>query len=57
MVCYGFDPSRIEKIVSGAIKSLKNCYTIILLKDIETVQGQPDRIKKWVELVLPIVKN
>ncbi|MCM8758260.1 MAG: hypothetical protein NC906_00600 [Candidatus Omnitrophica bacterium] len=57
MVCYGFDESRIKKIVSDAMKSLKNCYTIIVLKDIETVQREPERLKKWVSLVRSIVQS
>lgn len=50
MVCYGFDETRIKKIISDAMKSLKNCYTIIVLKDIETVGGEPDRLTRWVKL-------
>ena len=54
MVGYSFDEGRIRRIVSDAMKSLKHCHTIIVLKDIETVQNEPDRLKKWVELVRKI---
>ena len=57
MVCYGFDESRIKRIVSDAMSSLKNCYPIIVLKDIETVQNKPDRLEKWVSLVRNMINS
>ena len=57
MVCYGFDETRIKNIVSDAMNSLKHCHTIIVLKDIETVQNEPQRLKKWVELVRDITEK
>lgn len=57
MVCYGFDESRIRKIVSDAMRSLKNCYSIIVLKDIETLENDISRLSKWVNLVRQIVQS
>jgi len=57
MVGYSFDEGRICRIVSDAMKSLKHCHTIIVLKDVETVQNEPDRLKKWVELVRKITST
>ena len=57
MVCYGFDEARIKKIVSDAMNSLEHCHTIIVLKDIETVQNEPQRLKKWVKLVRDITEK
>ncbi|HPP12698.1 MAG TPA: hypothetical protein PKW42_08205, partial [bacterium] len=51
MVGYGFDPGRIRRIIKEAMGSLRHSHTIIVLKDIETVQGEPERLKKWVKLV------
>ena len=56
MVSYGFDTGRIKKIVSGDLDALRRngCSFDITLKDVETVQADPTRIRRWVELVREI---
>ncbi len=53
MVSYGFDNDRIKKIISEDLEALRRngCCFDITLKDVETVQSDPTRIKRWVELV------
>ena len=55
MVAYGFDESRIRKILKRDLEYLKGTYFDITLKDVETVQSDPDRIRKWVSLVREII--
>ena len=55
MVAYGFDESRIRKILKRDLEYLKGSYFDITLKDVETVQSDPDRIRNWVSLVREII--
>jgi hypothetical protein len=53
MVSYDFNPERIRRILRRdlAICRANGCHADITLKDVETVQGDPDRIRRWVGLV------
>ncbi|MFA5866326.1 MAG: hypothetical protein WC975_16765 [Phycisphaerae bacterium] len=57
MVSYGFDPNRVRRILQSDLKSLKSngCCFDITLKDVETVQGDPHRIRQWVCLVRELI--
>ncbi len=54
MVSYGFDEDRISSILRRDLAACKGCYVDITLKDVETVQKDPNRIKKWVNIVRKI---
>jgi len=51
MVGYGFDEDRIRRILREDLQACNGCHVDITLKDVETVQGDPDRIRKWVQIV------
>jgi len=51
MVCCGWDEQRIRRIIREGLAATKDCHLAIHLKDIETVQGDPTRLRRWVELV------
>jgi len=55
MVSYGFDEDRIRKILTRDLSACKECYVDITLKDVETVQSDPDRARSWVELTRRII--
>jgi hypothetical protein len=57
MVSYGFDPERIRRIVRRDLEVCKanGCAVDITLKDVETVQKDPDRIRNWVRIVREII--
>lgn len=55
MVSFGFDTSRIRKILKRDFDYLKGTYFDITLKDVETVQSDPDRIRNWVNLTREII--
>jgi hypothetical protein len=55
MVSYGFDEDRIRKILTRDLSGCKNGHVDITLKDVQTVQGDSDRVRKWVELTRQII--
>lgn len=57
MVSYGFDPERIRSILRRDLALCKECHTDITLKDVETVGGDPTRVKRWVELTREVTEE
>jgi hypothetical protein len=55
MVCCGFDEGKIRRIIGEGMDAAKGCYTHIHLKDVETVEGEPERLKNWVRIVRDVV--
>ena len=51
MVCCGFDEGRIRHIIGSGLQAARGCRVHLHLKDIETVEGEPDRLKRWVDIV------
>ena len=51
MTCCGFDPELITKIIKQGVQDTKPTLPHIHLKDIETLEGDNGRLKKWVDLV------
>ncbi|MBA4388467.1 MAG: hypothetical protein C0404_10835 [Verrucomicrobia bacterium] len=51
MVCTGWDESRIRRILSEGFAICKDSYMHINLKDIETLQEEPDRLQRWIRIV------
>jgi len=51
MVCCGFDPEHIRKVIQQAMEDAKGCCVDITLKDVQTVQGQTERLAEWVKVV------
>ena len=57
MVSVQFDPDHIRKTVHGALDAARAnaCHIDITLKDVETVQGHPERIHEWVRIVREVI--
>jgi len=55
MVGYGFDEDRIRSILKRDFQILRDCHFDITLKDVETVQGDPNRIPNWVRIVRELI--
>ena len=51
MVCCGFDPDKIRGIIRDGMEAAKGCHVTIHLKDVETVEGHPERLAEWVRIV------
>lgn len=51
MVCCGFNEDRIRTIIGEGLQAARDCHVHIHLKDIETVEGDPTRLARWVKIV------
>jgi len=57
MICCGFDPDYIRKVVKDAMEASKGCHVDITLKDVQTVQHKPENLRKWVQIVRDITDD
>ena len=57
MICSGFEPDYIRKVVRNAMEASKGCHVDITLKDVQTVQHHPENLKEWVKIVRDITDN
>jgi hypothetical protein len=57
MVSAGFDPQHIRKIVHEGLEITRGCHMHICLKDVENVEGEPERLKSWTVLVKQIIEE
>ena len=55
MVSYGWNEERIRKILTRDLEACKGTYVDITLKDVETVEKDPNRIREWVKLTRNII--
>lgn len=49
-VIFGFDEDKIRSTIETNLTLAKDVPVEIVLQDIETLAGQPERIKRWVEI-------
>ena len=49
------DPDRIRGILRRDLKACAGCYVDITLKDVETVQHDPDRVRRWVQITREVI--
>ena len=57
MVCCQFDESLIRQTIREGLEACRGCRVHIHLKDIETVQGDPDRLARWVRIVREVAED
>ncbi len=57
MVGYGFNPDRIRKILRRDLHACRDLHVDITLKDVETVQSDPERVKKWLAIAREVVNE
>ena len=55
MVSYGFAPDRIRSILRRDLEACRECHVDITLKDVETVEGDPRRVKNWVDIARKVI--
>ncbi len=55
MVCVGWDPDRVRRIIRDGMEACKGQCVDVILKDIDTVQNDPQRLVEWVKIVRGIV--
>ena len=51
MICCGFDPDHIRKVVRDAMEASKSCHVDITLKDVQTIEHDTARLSEWVRIV------
>ncbi|MEE8400370.1 MAG: hypothetical protein V3S89_15270 [Desulfobacterales bacterium] len=51
MVCTNWDPDRVTRIIRGGAEACRDSIFHIYLKDVETVQGEPQRLQRWTQQV------
>ena len=57
MVGYDFNPDRIESVLTRDLQSYRGCCVDITLKDVETVQNDHGRIRKWVQIARKVTEK
>ena len=57
MVGYDWNPERAREIMRRDLDHCRDLHVDITLKDVETVQNEPDRIHKWVQIVREITEE
>lgn len=50
MVGYGLDAERVRSILRRDLRACRDCHVDITLKDVETVERDPRRVRRWVQL-------
>ena len=55
MVGYGFNIDRIRGILKRDLTACRGTHVDITLKDVETVEHDPERVRKWVALTRAII--
>ncbi|MDO9465307.1 MAG: hypothetical protein Q7J67_08430 [bacterium] len=55
MVGYGFNPDRIRSILKKDLEACKDCHVDITLKDIETVEGDQNRVREWMKITREVI--
>ena len=56
-VSCGFNPDRIRRATREALEITKGLHVDITLKDVETVEGHPERLHEWVQIVREIAED
>jgi len=57
MVSCGFDPDYIRAKLRRDLEACRECHVDITLKDVETVQGDPDRVRRWVRIAREMIEE
>jgi len=57
MVGYDYDPERVDRILRRDLGACDGCHVDITLKDVETVQGDPARVRRWVGMAKRVIDD
>ena len=57
MICTGFQPDRVRRVVREALDATKGCHVDITLKDIETIRGRFEDLVEWTRIVRDVSDN
>ncbi|MCL2639788.1 MAG: hypothetical protein FWD53_02990 [Phycisphaerales bacterium] len=57
MVGYDFSPDRIRRILKRDLEASRGCIVDITLKDVETVERDPTRMRRWMQITREILEE
>ncbi len=57
MVAYGFDPARVRSILRRDLAACRGLHVDVTLKDVETVQHDPTRVREWVKIAREVIEE
>jgi hypothetical protein len=57
MISVDFDHDYIRKTIRKGLEDSRGCIVDIMLKDITTVQGHPERLKQWTDIVRGVTEE
>lgn len=57
MLSYDFQPGRIRATLRRDLEACKECLVEITMKDVETVQHDPERVKNWTTIAHEVVEE
>ncbi len=57
MLCVGFDETRIRRILGHALEVFRGQHVEINLKDVQTVQNEPHRIREWARVARETIED
>ena len=55
MVCCGFNADRIRRILRRDLTACRGQCVDVTLKDVNTVEHQPQRLAQWVRIVREVI--
>jgi len=55
MVSYGFDRDRVRSVLRRDLEACRDSYVDITLKDVETVEADPTRVRNWVKVTRQVI--
>ena len=55
MVGYGLEPNGVRSLLKADLEACRECHVDITLKDVETVEGDPDRVRDWVGICREVI--
>ena len=57
MVCCGFYEEKVRTITREAMEAMRGCIVDITLKDVQTVEGDISRLRRWVEITREVTED
>lgn len=57
MVGFRWDPTFVRKRLAADLTILRDCHIDITLKDVETAQRDPARIRNWVAVTRAVIDD
>lgn len=57
VMCCGFDRDLIRRIIRDAMEASKGCIVDVTLKDVQTIEHEPQRLREWVQIARSITDD